>query len=57
MLSLKTLRKVIKEEPTTKLGFKPKEIKGKYRNLENYWSQNPLVLPALDSIRTAVCGY
>jgi len=46
------LRKITKGEPTTTLEFEPKEITEKYENLENYWSQNPLVLPALEEIRT-----
>lgn len=40
--STKTIAKV---DPTTKEMFEPKEIMEKYENLENYWNQNPLVLP------------
>ncbi len=50
------LRKITKGEPTTTLEFEPKEITEKYGNLESYWSQNPLVLPVVDYIRTSVCG-
>lgn len=38
------LRRITKGEPTTKLELEPKEIKDKYGILENFWSQNPLVL-------------
>lgn len=43
------LRRVTKGEPSTKMEFEPKEIKDKYGNLENYWNQNPLVLPLVDA--------
>lgn len=46
------LRKITKGEPTTKLEFEPKEITEKYENMESYWTQNPLVLPYLISVRT-----
>ncbi len=43
------LRRITKGEPTTKEEFEPQDIKDKYGNLENYWNQNPLVLPRVDS--------
>ncbi len=50
------LRKVTADEPTVQLELEPKEITEKYGSLESKWSQNPLMLPALESIRNAVCG-
>ncbi|MGI5841537.1 MAG: recombinase family protein [Patescibacteria group bacterium] len=43
------LRRVTKLDPTTKLEFEPKEITDRHGNLENYWNQNPLVLPRVGS--------
>ena len=43
------VKTVLKEEPTAKDMFETEEVAERYGTLESKWSQNPLVLPRVDS--------
>ena len=46
-----------KDESTLDVSLETEDFVDKHGKLEDYWAKNTTVLPALESIRTAVCGY
>ena len=50
------IRNIVLIEPTVKPMFEPQNYVIKRDDFETKWSQNPSVLPVLESVRMSVCG-